>query len=81
MNVMSIRVLTYQQIRGARAMLDITQADLARRAGMSKTALHAIERGKSDPKASTLRAIQRALEAAGAEFDPEGCGVWVRPRK
>jgi predicted transcriptional regulator len=80
MNVMPLPVLTYQQIRGARAMLDITQSELARRAGMSKTALHSIERGKSDPKASTLRAIQRVLEAAGAEFDPDGYGVWVKPK-
>jgi predicted transcriptional regulator len=64
----SVRVVTFVQIRGARAMLGITQAELARRAGLSKTALCAIETGRSDAKGSTLRAIQRALEEAGAEF-------------
>jgi transcriptional regulator with XRE-family HTH domain len=49
-------------------MLGLTQADLAAKAGISKTALIAIETGTSDPKASTLSAIQKALEAAGVEF-------------
>lgn len=49
-------------------MLGLTQSDLAAKAGISKTALIAIETAASDPKASTLSAIQRALEAAGVEF-------------
>ena len=49
-------------------MLRLTQADLAAKAGISKTGLIAIETGTSDPKASTLSGIQRALEAAGVEF-------------
>jgi predicted transcriptional regulator len=67
------------QIRGARAMLGLTQKELAERAGMSATALVNIEIGASDPKASTLAAIQEALEEAGAEFIPNG--VRVRGRK
>lgn len=49
-------------------MLGLTQAELASRAGISTTGLNNIERGGSDPKASTLRAIQRALEEGGVEF-------------
>ena len=49
-------------------MLRITQAELAKRAGLSVTGLNNIERGSADPKASTLRAIQAALESAGIEF-------------
>jgi len=49
-------------------MLGLTQADLAAKAGISKTALIAIETATSDPKASTLSAIQKALESAGVEF-------------
>jgi DNA-binding XRE family transcriptional regulator len=56
------------QIRGARAMLNLTQAQLAVRAGLSPTALNAIERETSDPKSSTMRNIQGALEALGAHF-------------
>jgi predicted transcriptional regulator len=75
-------MITPQQIRGARAMLGLTQATLADAAGISTTALNNIERGAADPKASTLSAIQRALETAGAEFIPEnGGGPGVRLRK
>lgn len=65
-------MITPQQIRGARAMLALTQADLARAADISATALNNIERGSSDPKASTLQAIKKALEAAGVIFVADG---------
>lgn len=75
-------MISPQQIRGARAMLGLTQAALASSAGISTTALNNIERGAADPKASTLGAIQRALEAAGVEFIAEnGGGPGVRLRK
>ncbi len=76
------RMITPQQIRGARAMLNMTQADLAGRSGLSATGLNSIERGLSDPRASNLDAIRRALEAAGVEFIAEnGGGPGVRLRK
>ena len=60
-------------------MLGLTQAELAKHAGISTTGLNNIESGSSDPKASTLRA---ALEAAGVEFIAEnGGGPGVRLRK
>jgi len=65
-------MITSEQIKGARAMLGLTQAELAERSGLSKTGLINIENGSSDPKASTLRAIQSALEAAGIEFTNGG---------
>jgi predicted transcriptional regulator len=61
-------------------MLGLTQTDLATKAGISKTALIAIETATSDPKASTLAAIQKALESAGAEFT-NGDQPGVRLRK
>lgn len=70
------------QIRGARAMLGLTQAALAKAAGISTTGLNNIERGLADPKVSTLQAIQAALEAAGIEFIAEnGGGAGVRLAK
>ena len=70
------------QIRGARAMLGMKQSELAEKAGISKTGLINIESGGSDPKASTLRAVQRALETAGVIFVEEnGEGPGVRLRK
>ncbi|GLK85365.1 hypothetical protein GCM10017653_34350 [Ancylobacter defluvii] len=63
-------------------MLGMTQAALAAAAGISTTALNNIERGAADPKASTLTAIQRALESAGVIFVAEnGEGPGVRLRK
>lgn len=74
-------MITPEQIRGARAMLGITQADLAKRAELSTTGLNNIESGSSDPKASTLKKIQAALEEAGAVFiDQNGHGPGVRLR-
>ncbi|HEV7246585.1 MAG TPA: helix-turn-helix domain-containing protein [Shinella sp.] len=60
------------QIRAARSMLGMTQAELAKVAGISTTGLNNIERGNADPKASTLRAIQSALEQAGIIFQADG---------
>jgi DNA-binding XRE family transcriptional regulator len=71
-----------EQIKAARAILGVTQDRLASAAGISKTALVNIERGESDPKASTLTASQKALEAMGAVFIPEnGGGPGVRLAK
>jgi predicted transcriptional regulator len=75
-------MLTPQQIRGARAMLGLTQSDLAALAGISTTGLNNIESGATDPKASTLDAIRAALEKAGVEFIAEnGGGAGVRLKK
>ena len=75
-------MITPQQIRGARAMLGLTQTELAERAGISKTGLNNIETGAADPKVSTLKAIECALEAAGVIFIKEnGEGPGVRLAK
>ncbi|MCR5943601.1 MULTISPECIES: helix-turn-helix transcriptional regulator [unclassified Brucella] len=65
-------MITPEQIRGARAMLGMTQAELAKLAGLSTTGLNNIERGSADPKASTLSAIQAALEGRGIVFLANG---------
>ncbi len=61
-------MINSQQIRGARAMLGMTRAELAKRASLSTTGLNNIESGQADPKVSTMEAIQTALENAGADF-------------
>ena len=63
---------TPAQIRAARALLDWTQADLAAKADISLTALNVIERDKSDPRTSTMNAIERALTSAGIVFLDDG---------
>src|SRR3984957_16195964 len=67
-------MLTPALIRGARAMLQMSQVELAEKAGISKTGLANLEIGKADSRGSTLAAIQRALEDAGAEFITDGSG-------
>jgi predicted transcriptional regulator len=75
-------MISPSQIKGARAMLGLTQTELATAAGITKTALVNIETATSDPKSSTLSAIQKALESAGVEFIAEnGGGPGVRLRK
>jgi transcriptional regulator with XRE-family HTH domain len=70
-------MLSAAQIRGARAMLQISQFEFAKLAGMSKTNLNHIENG-SDPRRSTLELIRATFEAKGIEFiDDDG----VRLRK
>lgn len=72
-------MISPKQIKAARALLGFTQADLAERAGLSATGLNNIESGGTDPRASTLRAIQEALEAAGVQFIAQnGGGAGVR---
>ena len=53
-------------------MLGLPQAQLATLAGVSTTGLNNIERGLAGPKASTLRAIQAALEAKSVVFLADG---------
>jgi DNA-binding XRE family transcriptional regulator len=65
-------MLTPALIRGARAMLQMSQAELAAKAGISKTGLANIETGAADARASTLNAIQASLELAGVEFTNGG---------
>ena len=71
------------QIKAARAMLGLSQQELASKSGISVATLNNIERGaQTDPKLSTLSAIRRALEAGGVEFTDEtmgGIGVRLKP--
>lgn len=70
-------MISIEQIKAARALLDWTQDDLAQAAGLSKPSINTLERRISNPKMDTMNAIQRALEAAGVEFT-EGPGVKLR---
>ncbi|WP_165219561.1 helix-turn-helix transcriptional regulator [Affinirhizobium pseudoryzae] len=61
-------MITAAQIRAARALLDWKQTALAEASGVSEMSVKNLERGKNDPRVSTLEAIRNALEAAGVEF-------------
>jgi transcriptional regulator with XRE-family HTH domain len=73
--------ISVKQIRAARGLLGWTQAELAEAAGVSRQALNGVENG-SDPKQSTINAIERALMKGGIQFIPRnGGGEGVRLRK
>lgn len=75
-------MITPAQIRSARALLNWSQKELAAHSGMSDIAIKNIERGRSDPRSSTLAAIVKAFDEAGVVFlqqgDMRGGGAGVR---
>jgi len=75
-------MITRDQIRAARGLLDWTQKDLADRANVPLSQIRNIERGVLDPRASTLAAIEQAFDEAGVIFlevnDVRGGGRGVR---
>jgi predicted transcriptional regulator len=75
-------MISGRQIRAARALLGIKQSDLAKDAGISVIAIKNIERGLSDPRQSTITAIERVFKNNGVVFlDPNGGGEGVRFRE
>jgi transcriptional regulator with XRE-family HTH domain len=73
------------QIRAARVLLGLTQAELASRSGIGLATLKRIESAGTEltGTAQTMSRIKKALEAAGVTFiDQEGeQGPGVRLRK
>ena len=65
-------MITPAQIRAARALLAWKQTDLATASGVSEMSVKNIERGASDPRVSTMAALETALEKAGVVFVPHG---------
>lgn len=65
-------MITPAQIRAARALLGWTQAELAAAAGLGVVAIKSFERGRSDPRSSTVAKMEHALDAAGVIFLDSG---------
>lgn len=61
-------MISPEQIRAARALLNWKQSDLARESGLSLPSINNIERAIGSPRVDTLRAIAVTLENAGIEF-------------
>jgi transcriptional regulator with XRE-family HTH domain len=78
-------MITPAQLRAARALLDWTRDDLAKRSGVAAVTLIGFEHGKTDPKQGTVQKWRRALEAAGVQFidadEMSGPGVRLRGTK
>ncbi|SHN84144.1 helix-turn-helix domain-containing protein [Bradyrhizobium erythrophlei] len=77
-------MISSDQIRGARAVLRLSQAELADGAGVSLETIKRLEAmdGELKVRLDTLTKIKDALEKAGVEFIPEnGGGAGVRLAK
>lgn len=70
-------MITIEQIRAGRALLDWNQSDLADRAGLSQTGIARIENGTNQPNAKTIDKIRAAFDKADIEFIGEN-GVQKR---
>ena len=76
------RKISAAQCRGARAMLGLSQGQLAEAAKVSRPTVVDFERGTRIPHLNNLEAICIALESAGIEFISEnGGGPGVRLAK
>jgi predicted transcriptional regulator len=82
MSTENVDLLTPAQCRAGRALLEMTQPELAKRASLGLSTIVDFERARrriSDEAAST---IKKALEKAGVVFiDENGGGAGVRLRK
>jgi ribosome-binding protein aMBF1 (putative translation factor) len=74
-------LMSPEQCRAARAWLDWSQQDLAKRANVGLSTLKDFESGNRTPIANNLASIERALTEARVEFltGPDGrpCGLRV----
>jgi DNA-binding XRE family transcriptional regulator len=61
----ALEIVMAQEIIRARRKLGLTQAELARRAGIRAETLNRIEQGKHSPTLRTMQKIDRALRRAG----------------
>ncbi|MDP9128503.1 MAG: helix-turn-helix domain-containing protein [Pseudomonadota bacterium] len=61
-------MITAEQIRAARALLDWSTADLAKQSNLTVNGINKIERGHVQAQRETLATLQKMFEAAGVEF-------------
>jgi transcriptional regulator with XRE-family HTH domain len=72
-------LISPEQSRAARALLNLSQAELAESAHVARATLADFERGARMPTHNNLQAIYSALERAGIVFIPQsGGGPGVR---
>ena len=75
-------MISAEQSRAARGLLDWSQQDLSDRAGVGIVTVRQVEAGVKKPRRATLNVIRRAFENAGVDFiDENGGGIGVRLRK
>lgn len=65
-------MITSEQCRGARALLDWSREQLAETSKVAVRTIVDFERGARAPREVTIDAVQRALEGAGVTFLADG---------
>jgi transcriptional regulator with XRE-family HTH domain len=75
--------ITIEQFRAARALLDWSRSELAKRARQSPSTVKRVETAGSEAVSPEMRhKLQATLEAAGVEFiDGDAPGVRLHPRR
>jgi transcriptional regulator with XRE-family HTH domain len=76
-------LITGRQLKAARALLGIEQAELAKRARVARGTVRRMEsfEGEVGSRTGTLSQVQAVLERAGIEFiTGDKTGVALRPR-
>ena len=82
MSTENVDSITADQCRGARALLNMTQPQLASAAELGLSTVVDFERSRRPVSNEAIHAIRKALERAGIEFiDENGGGPGVRLRK
>lgn len=62
------------KVRLARAVAGLSQSDLAARVGMTQRSIHKLEQGGTEPRRSTVAAIEMLWREYGIEFEDVGDG-------
>ena len=74
--------VSLEQCRAARAVLNLSQTELAGTAGVGRSTVSDFESASRKPNRANLAALRDALEAAGIVFiDPNGGGPGLRLRE
>ena len=74
--------ITGRHIAAARALLGLTQTELAEVSSVNSATILRFENGQNEPRPATVAMLQRALEDRGIEFSNGGePGVKLRPSK
>src|SRR5262245_28918105 len=57
------------KIRLTRAVLDWSQTELGRQVGLTQRAIHKLERGETEPRRTTARALEQVWREQKIEFE------------
>jgi transcriptional regulator with XRE-family HTH domain len=68
------RLVVATTVRMARAALGWSQVEFGRRLGMTQRSVHRIEQGHSEPRLTTLLAIEHLLRRAGLKIEHRNDG-------